>query len=82
MFVYSSGQLFSGDISAPTFPLGTFKAASTYSFFYDFEGTLTISDLNAAPTPEPSGVALLGTGTIRTLIAVRRRLLEQKHSEV
>lgn len=36
-------------------------------------GTLTVTDLSTAPTPEPSGFVLLGTGVFGAVGVVRRR---------
>lgn len=60
-------QLFSGPTSSPTFLLGTFPLGG-----FD----LTISQ--AAAVPEPSSLALLGTGFLGICAVLRRKLISTR----
>ena len=69
-----------GPASSPIFIPGTYLNAGLYSDEYSdsFDGTATITDLSAPPTtvtPEPSTLALLGTGVLAAAGALRRRVI-------
>jgi hypothetical protein len=70
-------QLYTGDESSPIFLDGTYdmeadQIDNVYSFAKHSGGVLEISD-DTAVTPEPSALALLGTGMVALFGATRRR---------
>ncbi len=73
--ISSSPDLFIGPDSDPTYVPGTYSASTElHDGHAVYDGTLTVADLSSpgAVTPEPSTLALLGTG-LAGLATLRRR---------
>lgn len=62
---------FTGSATTPTLLPGTF----TFQDAYDPTETVTVDAVDIAATPEPSSIALLGTGLLGVAGIVRKRLV-------
>ena len=85
--IFYGVQLYSGSESSPTFTPGQYTLGAATLFGLTDSGTLGISlasspvsgpgggpsNVAVAPTPEPSSIALLGTGALACASLVRRR---------
>lgn len=71
-------QLFTGLSTAPVIATGTFYGYEDSGVSYNPEGPITITDppsAGSSPVPEPSTLALLGTGALTLAGTLRRRFL-------
>ena len=68
-------QVFMGTTGSPTFVLGTYQETG---FGSSDSYTLIISDTPISPTPEPSSLALLGTGVLGFAALVGRGLKKRQ----
>lgn len=68
-----SGPIFSGTLASPTFNLGTYRGAGAFGLAYTDVLTITSVPDAIATTPEPSSIALLGTGALCVAGVLRRR---------
>ena len=72
------GGLFTGPTSAPTLLTGSGPSDLYSGDSEDLFGTLTVTDLNAAPTPEPSSWVFLGTGLVGVATTLKQRLRQPR----
>jgi hypothetical protein len=63
-------QLFTGDVSSPTFKLGTFSLTNLIG---SPDYSLNVADVSAVPEPANAALLLGGLGLIGTIAARRRR---------
>ncbi len=68
-------SFYTGPQSNPTFLPGTYQAEFDFHDYTIYDGTLAVTDLSnpGAVTPEPSTLALLGTGLAGLATVLRRR---------
>ena len=68
-------SFYTGPQSNPTFLPGTYQAEFDFHDYTIYDGTLAVTDLSnpGTVTPEPSTLALLGTGLVGLATVLRRR---------
>ena len=78
--VVNGGAFIAGPTSAPMYIPGSYTGFVSFYDYGLYGGPLTITDLNSPPstvTPEPSTLALLGTGVLGSIGLLRRRNLDR-----
>ena len=73
-----TGPLFTGPDSDPHVLTGTYEHSSfsVDSQYQVFDGTATITDTTPSAVPEPSSLALMVTGILGGVAAMRRRFIQ------
>jgi hypothetical protein len=71
---FDSDQLYSGTNASPIFLLGTFKLTNIVD---GSKYKLVIKDDPTSPTPEPSSLVLLASGSLAFIATARRKLLSR-----
>lgn len=83
---FTGPVLFSGPVANPTFLLGTFTLSGNADIgnggVQPVTGTLVISQATTPPIPEPTPLALTGTGILGLIGYLRRRHTELRSADI